>query len=99
MLVFVRGFRLENRVLLRGDFRIELPHDRWIDPISTLKHSSRVVGIITPTQIHMPVRRARRRAARFQYMNLVKVAGYDLTRFSFYLPLEVLDKQGQRHEA
>src|SRR5204863_9454074 len=81
MQIFVDRLRSENRVLLWSLRGIVLPHYRLVNPVSALEHPSGVVGIPTPTQIRMPIRRAGCRSARLQYVNLVKVAGYLYGRF------------------
>src|SRR5258705_5533667 len=79
MQVFLDRLRPEHGVLLRRLRRIELPHDRLVDPVRALEHPAGVVRIVPPAQVGMAVARPRRRTARLQDAHLVEIAG-DLDR-------------------
>src|SRR4029450_10030329 len=51
MLVFLDRLWPEHGVFLRSLHRIELPHDRLVDSVRALEHSSGVVWIPAPGQI------------------------------------------------
>jgi hypothetical protein len=74
MQVFLDRLRLERRILLRRLCRIELPHDRFVNPVRALEHAAGLIGVPPPTQIGMAIGRPRRRTARRQDMHLVEVA-------------------------